>query len=305
MKGALLRLPSAGLLPLRLSPLRLSLLAAVLLHLLGLSAWQLQRSRQRPPQRLAAADNTPLLLQFSREAVQPSELLAVPLPPAGPLPPPPPMAGSGGAPPALPTGPGSQRRNPPQRPQPAARHAGSPGLAGRTRGAQAQPAQAASPDPPSLASGAAARQALEKALREASAASQQPVTTAAAGSGSEEENGTASGAEASRGGDRRAGSGSGGSALAGSAAELRLWSLGRPVELPERERQGLPPGLELRELPVALARRSGARPEHLSHLRRGERLLLLWIDGPTLWLLSAPLPTGSGGGATAGPPGKG
>ncbi|MEI6615286.1 MAG: hypothetical protein WCL59_01800, partial [Cyanobium sp. ELA507] len=91
----------------RATPLRLSLLAALLLHLLAVSAWQLNRSRQRPPTRLVAADDTPILLQFSRQAAIDTEPLAIPLPPAMPLPLPPaagnspsnPQANASGRPP--------------------------------------------------------------------------------------------------------------------------------------------------------------------------------------------------------------
>jgi hypothetical protein len=84
-----LRLPARQQSSQRLSPWRLSLLAALLLHVLAASAWQLARSRQRPPARLTAADDTPILLQFSREAPGDSDPLAIPLPPALPQPQPP------------------------------------------------------------------------------------------------------------------------------------------------------------------------------------------------------------------------
>jgi hypothetical protein len=76
----------------------------------------------------------------------------------------------------------------------------------------------------------------------------------------------------------------------GSAEELRLWNLARPAAVISPADQGLPRGLELRQLPLALARRSGVNPTHQRSLRADDRVILLWIDGPTLWLLRAPLP---------------
>lgn len=302
MKPSRPRLFPASLMRAPLSPLRLSLLAALLLHMLGLSAWQLQRSRQRPPQRLSAADNTPLLLQFSRQAVQPSELLAVPLPPASTLPPPPPMPGRFGAPTESASAAGGQRPDPPTRPRPPVRQSGVKAQAGRAGGSAPRAAVAAPVAPPPLGSGAPARQALEKALREAAAGGHQDGSSPASGSSSEGEAGSPGGVEGARAGERRAGSEPGSSgAEAGSTAEQRLWSLGRPVGLPDRELQGLPQGLELRHLPLARARRSGARPIHLNLLRDGERLILIWIDGPNLWLLRAPLPAAPSGRAAAEP----
>ena len=64
---------------------RLSLLAAVLVHLLALAGWQIVRRRQPPLEVLRAADDTPLLLQFSREETLAQETGSIPLPPAAPL----------------------------------------------------------------------------------------------------------------------------------------------------------------------------------------------------------------------------
>ena len=66
---------------------RLSLLAAVLMHLLLLAGWQMVRRRQAEHDSLRAADDTPMLLQFSREDPLIQEAGTIPLPPAAPLPP--------------------------------------------------------------------------------------------------------------------------------------------------------------------------------------------------------------------------
>ena len=47
-----------------ITPLRLSLLAAISLHLLLLTGWQILRGRQPSVGRLEVADDTPILLQY-------------------------------------------------------------------------------------------------------------------------------------------------------------------------------------------------------------------------------------------------
>ena len=66
---------------------RLSLLAAVLVHLLALAGWQMARRRLPAPEGLRAADDTPILLQFSREEPLAQEAGSIPLPPAATRPP--------------------------------------------------------------------------------------------------------------------------------------------------------------------------------------------------------------------------
>lgn len=65
---------------------RLILLTAVLFHLLALAGWQMVRRRQPQPPSLRAADDTPILLQFSREEPEAQDGGSIPLPPAAPLP---------------------------------------------------------------------------------------------------------------------------------------------------------------------------------------------------------------------------
>jgi len=304
-----LRLPARQQSSQRLSPWRLSLLAALLLHVLAASAWQLARSRQRPPAQLKAADDTPILLQFSREAPGDAVPLAIPLPPAIPLPLPP-------APPsALQGRPGAAGPQPrPAAQADAAAQARSPqprssGGRGSVIPGRRPPSPAAAISPPDLNAGAPARQALERALEEA-------LEQASAGTarsdlpppfgreaGGESRGEAGSEAPAARSGAAAAGAGAEGPASGAAtadhqatAADWRLWGLGRATPLPASSRGGLPRGLELRHLPLALARRSGASPEHLQIVRSEERLTLLWIDGPTLWLLRVPIPGGRGAG---------
>jgi hypothetical protein len=285
----------------RATPLRLSLLAALLLHLLAVSAWQLNRSRQRPPTRLVAADDTPILLQFSRQAAIETEPLAIPLPPAMPLPLPPAAGNS----PSDPQANASGRSPQPERDLPARTKTERPPKAGgirpstgKGRPTTTSPGRAgAAIDSPGLEPGSPARLALEKALQEASTAGSPrgeapPATGRSEGVDAKSE----AAAEGSGGRDPAPSSEPQGGAAAagierrGSAEELRLWNLARPAPAISSARQGLPKGLELRQLPLALARRSGVNPTHQRSLRANDGLILLWIDGPTLWLLRAPLP---------------
>lgn len=278
----------------RLSPLRLSLLAAVLMHLLWLAAWQLQRSRVRPPQRLAAVDDTPLLLQFSRQEASESQPLSVPLPPASLLPPPIPSApltaaaANPAAPARRPAGSGAAQATRPRAP--------GPGVANRLANGRQAVSTTAMPAVPDLGQGSRARQALEKALREAAPAPSREPARAEAPVDAERDPQGPAGAEAGRGGERSQGaepSGATAGQSAAAAAERRLWRLARPVRLTERLRQGLPKGVELRHLDLAQARRSGPLPPLLSGLRTDDRLVVIWIEGSSLWLLGAPVPGGT------------
>lgn len=300
-----LRLPALQQSSLRFSPWRLSLLAALLLHVLAASAWQLARSRQRPPAQLTAADDTPILLQFSREAPGDAVPLAIPLPPAIPLPLPP------AAPSALQGRPGAADPQPrPAAQADAAAQARSPqprssGGKGSAIPGRRPPSPAAAISPPDLNAGAPARQALERALEEASAGTGRSDLPPPFGreAGGENRGEAGSEAPAARSGAAAAGAGAEGPASGAAtadhqatAADWRLWGLARATPLPASSRDGLPRGLELRHLPLALARRSGASPVHRRIVRSEERLTLLWIDGPTLWLLRVPIPGGRGAG---------
>ena len=284
----------------RATPLRLSLLAALLLHLLAVSAWQLNRSRQRPPTRLVAADDTPILLQFSRQAAIDTEPLAIPLPPAMPLPLPPAAGNS----PSNPQANASGRPPQPGPELPARARTGQRPKAGSMRPSDGKglatspsPGRAGAIRPPALEPGSPALQAHEKALQEApSAGSPRGEAPPAAGrsegvdaKGEAPANGSG-GRDPATSGEPQGGAATAGIERRGSAEELRLWNLARPAPGISPARQGLPKGLELRQLPLALARRNGVNPTHQRSLRADDRVILLWIDGPTLWLLRAPLP---------------
>ncbi len=277
----------------RTTALKMSLLAACALHLLVLSAWQLQRSRQRPPQQLLAADDTPLLLQFSREDPTPADPLSITLPSAMPLPPPGPLPSEGTGNLARSASGSSTVRAPSPRPgrQPVAA-SGSRSSAAR----RAAAAGSLTPDratPPSLASGSPLRLALEAVLKEVAASA-----PAAEGSGGE---GVITAAGAGSGAPGRSSGAGQGPSSPETAMTRRLWSLATAASLPEGSDDGLPKGLELRRMPLELARRQGPQPAHGSTLRSDDRLMLLWIQGRTLWLLTVPLPAQAGAAAEARP----
>lgn len=277
----------------RTTALKLSLLAACALHLLVLSAWQLQRSRQRPPQQLVAADDTPLLLQFSREDPTPADPLSIALPSAMPLPPPGPLPSEGTSNLAKPASGLSTARPPSPRPgRQAAAGSGAPRSAAR----RAAAAGSLTPDraaPPSLASGSPLRQALEAALKEVAASA-----PAAEGRGGE---GVTAAAGAGSGGPGRSSGAGQGSSSTETPLARRLWSLATAASLPEGSDDGLPKGLELRRMPLDLARSQGTQPAQGSTLRSDDRLMLLWIQGRTLWLLAVPLPAQAGAAAETRP----
>ena len=283
--------------PIKLTPLRLCLVSAVVVHLLILSAWQLQRSRQRPPQQLHAADDTPLLLQFSRQEPVESSLLTVPLPAASTLPPPNPAGSGGGAPAAhsLDTGSSPPPRKASRPPNQASARSSSPLRLHR------HPTRATI-TPLALSSGSAARQALVTALREAASNASPTATGHGDGHAGGQTSESPMAVDATQAGERPAGieSRPQTAGLSAQPAELRLWGLGRPMPLPDGTGGGLPIGLKLRRLDLALARRSGARPIHQASLRSDDRLILFWIEGPSLWLLSAPIPSGGHAATPAG-----
>lgn len=289
---------------------RLILLTAVLFHLLALAGWQMVRRRQPQPPSLRAADDTPILLQFSREEPEAQDGGSIPLPPAAPLPPPqgieapgqpaPPAPGSGaGTASTLPGraeasgNSGKEKVAPVSRPG-AAR---TPARQARAKGVEhsGTPPAAAAP-PLALEAGSAARVALERGLQDARAATAEEVQGAKEAkkdTKSEQRNGgTNPGPEGegrSSGGDPGRTS-AGGSAQQASPAEQRLWNQARPGRTTPGSREGLPPGVTVRELPLSQARSSGADISHRRLVRLDDGVLLIWVEGPTVWLVRSPLP---------------
>ena len=284
---------------------RLSLLAAVLVHLLALAGWQMVRRRQPPPEGLRAADDTPMLLQFSREEPLAQEAESIPLPPAAPLPPP--IGGKAPNPTALPgrdRGPGkpdivlgrqaTAARTTQGKPEarPGAPRASSKLVRPKVSGSQAA-ATPVAPLPLALGAGSSARLALEKGLHDAGSASAQEAPEpgrdekadprSGGGTPGPELAGKASGGDLAR-------TPRGGAVPRGSAADLRLWTLAKPSRPAPGSLQGLPAELAVRELPLSQARGSGADIRHRRLVRLDDGLLLLWVEDSKLWLVRSPLP---------------
>jgi len=283
---------------------RLSVLAAVLLHLLALAGWELLRRRQPPPGWLKAADDTPILLQFSREEPLAQEAGGIPLPPAAPLPPP--IAAEVSPPNAFPSG-GSGAEKPAatpiRQPTPVRTTQGNAGSRPGALKASARlvrppgsgtPSASASvaPIPPAFGAGSPARLALEKALLDARGTSAEEATAPGReGKGDPRSGGGNPISEAEgrpAGGDQAKTSG-GGMALRATPADLRLWGLAQTSRMSPGSLEGLPAGLSVRELPLSQARSSGADIQHRRLVRLDDGVLLLWVEGSTLWLVRSPL----------------
>jgi len=284
---------------------RLSLLAAVLVHLLALAGWQIVRRRQPPPVGLRAADDTPMLLQFSREEPLAQEPGSIPLPPAAPLPPA--IGGQAPIPTAFPgreRGPGKTDTEPSRQAtaaqttqgkagaRPGAPRARSRLMRPKVGGTQGAPTSVA-PLPLALGAGSPARLALEKGLHDAGSANAQEAREP----GRDEKADPRSGggttglelAGKASGGDLAQPSGGGAAPRAG-AADLRLWTLAKPSRPAPGSLQGLPAELAIRELTLSQARGSGADIRHRRLVRLDDGLLLLWVEDDTLWLVRSPLP---------------
>lgn len=284
---------------------RLSLLAAVLVHLLALAGWQIVRRRQPAHEWLRAADDTPILLQFSREEPLAQEAGSIPLPPAAALPPP--IGGEAPASTALPgksSGPGRPGAVP--SPQAAAART-TQGKAGARPGAPRASARLVRPKgkgtpgaptpaaPLSLALGAGspARLALEKGLDDVKSGSAEVSPEPGRDEKAEPRSGGGSPgpeAEARASGGDLARTPAGGSPLRASPADRRLWSLARTNRPAPGSLEGLPAELAVRELPLSQARSSRAEIRHRRLVRFDDGVLLVWVEGSTVWLIRAPLP---------------
>ncbi len=284
---------------------RLSLLAAVLVHLLALAGWQIVRRRQPPPEVLRAADDTPMLLQFSREETLAQETGSIPLPPAAPLPPPigdqapnptslPGRDSGSGKPDTVPNRQATAARTTQGKAgtRPGAARASSRLVRPKASGTQAAPTQVA-PLPLALEAGSPARLALEKALNDAGSASAQEAPEPGRDEKTDPRNGGGTpGPELAgkpSGGDLARTPG-GGPAPRASATDLRLWTLAKTSRPAPGSLQDLPAELAVREVPLSQARRSGADIRHRRLVRLDDGLLLFWVENSTLWLLRSPLP---------------
>lgn len=284
-----------------LTPLRLSLLVAICVHLLALAGWQFLRNRQAPVSRLEAPDDTPVLLQFSRQPTLIQDQNPIPLPPASPLPLP------IGAEAAAATRSGAQTsgagpsRRAPSAASLARKGSGTPadGTTSRRRGdlrasISKTPEMGGRTDPVPLAlgPGTPARGALINLFHQlgpshASEASESERGEARSADSPFDSTETASGTTQDL---TNRGPGTGTIESKATAADTRLWALARIPRTPPSGLEGLPGQLSIRHLPLREARRSGTQLSHRRVVRLEDGALLLWIDGGTLWLLRAALP---------------
>jgi hypothetical protein len=242
--------------------LGIPLLAALLLHGLGLSLSHLQSSRRPPPAKLSARDDTAELLVLSRGLAEEPAMEAIPLPPRLSLPPPPPppalLPEAGTASPKK----AAPRVVPPRRLPGAAR--------AKTPGAK-PPSEATKPRPPDP--GTAGPLAVLRSLREQAS---QPA--------SEETETTTDSAGNSPPLLRPAGE--------SVDAWRKLWETARPESTPGKELGDLPASVEVRRLPLTQTQGAGVIATHGQAVVLADHLILLWIENGTLWLLRSPTTPG-------------
>ncbi|MCX5954170.1 MAG: hypothetical protein NTZ40_11915 [Cyanobacteria bacterium] len=310
-------LPAAG-------PLGLALAAALVGHGLLLAPNPWRRSPAKA-QVLTAEDTTPELLRFSRRMPQEVAATTIPLPPATTLPPPPldllgplpknaaKVAGTAKTPAAITAKAGTQRPEtksskiqltlllkPSQAPSPGAHGGGTaPSLAlARATGAKAQSTPGQATKGPGTKGGSKDPKGAPASSPTAEAAG----TTHHAMSPSPLRLSPSPPAEAlQRWRDLRASgeaappppaSGPGSEALKASEAApyLRLWDQAAPASFAAGTDSALSDGVQARRLPLAAARALGLDPGQQQWLKAADQSLLVWIDGPNLWLLKGPIP---------------
>jgi hypothetical protein len=307
------------------APLGLALAAALVGHGLLLAPNPWRRSPAKP-QVLIAEDTTPELLRFSRRMSQEVAATTIPLPPATALPPPPPdllgplpTKNAAKAAPAKSLATATAKpgaRNPevksakiqstlllkPSKTSsqgvqvvdmapslamakaagaklhpmagPTAKEPGAQGGSKRSKGvpASGSMAEAAETTPLALApnplrlSPSPPAEALQRWRDLHTMGEVAPATHGAAGPGHEP-------AKASE-----------------AAAYLRLWEQAAPAPLAAGTDNALSEGVQARRLPLVAARALGFDPSQQQWLKAADQALLVWIDGPNIWLLKGPIP---------------
>jgi hypothetical protein len=74
-----------------------------------------------------------------------------------------------------------------------------------------------------------------------------------------------------------------------AAAYLRLWEQAAPAPFAAGTDSALSEGVQARRLSLAAARALGFDPGQQQWLKAADQSLLVWIDGPNLWLLKGPI----------------
>jgi hypothetical protein len=308
------------------APLGLSLAAAVVGHglLLVHNPW-----RRSPANALVltAKDTTPELLRFSRRMPQEVETTTIPLPPATALPPPPPDL-LGPLPNKQATETGDANSPAPAKAKPGARHPEAksnkiqstlllkpsktsspgahgggtasslataraaaakphpmarpttmePGGQGRSKGAKGAPASSSAAEAPGTASLALAPRPLRLAPSPPAEALQRWRDLRASG-------------EATPPNPGSSGPGREPPKASEATTYLRLWEEAAPAPFAAGTDSALSEGVQARRLPLAAAKALGLDPGQQQWLKVADQSLLVWIDGPNLWLLKGPIPS--------------
>ena len=76
---------------------------------------------------------------------------------------------------------------------------------------------------------------------------------------------------------------------AAAAPYLRLWDQAAPAAIAPGTDRTLSEGVQARRLPLAAARALGLDPGQQQWIKAADQSLLVWIDGPNLWLFKGPI----------------
>ena len=252
------RLPRAGV------PLLIGFVAAVAFHALFLAYHKLRQSRLTPPAQLPSRDNTPELLQFSRQPAPLTTFEVLPLPKASLLPPPP-------SPDLLaPLGPSRSRQGTgvePQRSSTKSRVAQgkrSPNVALQQRkpGGQRQYSPALEPRL-ETSDWALAEEQLRNFVEHYPGSPQEGKANAQDFSEPDS---------------------------AQQEAYHKLWTLAQPRQLPTQPstEDATKLAIEIRQLPLQQSRADDLEIRHRQIVVLNGEILLFWLDGQQLWILRSP-----------------
>ena len=257
------------------SPLLWALLAALLLHGLALSYRSLSLQRRPQPVAQPLADDSPVLLQFSRRQPLEEALQTVPITPLNSLPlmgslPPPPTS----LPPKLATSErlgsariGSGTTSSASRPRQGIQERGLSSAASRQQSAGSGGRDRGSAPGPSAGVAAAALARIHRLQGRGEAGEPRATTDIELASPPEPQRPEGDAAVPWR----------------------RLWKRAIAVSSPATPPALASEAIELRRLPLAQAPLDAGSRDEPTALVLDERLLLLWPDGPVLWLFWAPL----------------
>jgi len=292
------------------TPLGLALAAALVGHGLLLAHGPWRRSPAKAPV-LTAVDTTPELLRFSRRMPQEVAATTIPLPPATTLPPPPPdllgpsptkqsKEGDPAKTSAAATGKTEAKhpeaKNPKIRPTLVLKpsKASAPG----THGAKAHPmaGQGAKgpgakdgtkgPKPPPASAPPAERTGTPPLALAPGPLRLSPSPPAEALQRWRELRASGEGAPPAPG---SSGSASEPLKPAAAAPYLRLWDQAAPAVITAGADRTLSQGVQARRLPLAAARALGLDPGQQQWIKTADQFLLVWNDGPNLWLFKGPI----------------